>query len=99
MSTVAPGLAVDNTIHFLSACRAKQAQGVPIAQTVEDLLLSKGRAVISSSLILCIGFGVLVLANFVPLMMFGILSSVIMLIDIVLDLFLIPSLLLLRTGE
>jgi uncharacterized protein len=93
---VALGLAVDNTIHFLSEYRKKKASGVPIAQAVEDILFSKGRAILSSSLILCVGFGVLVLASFVPTITFGVLSAGIMFIDVILDLFLLPSLLLLK---
>lgn len=96
ISTVILGLAVDNTIHFLSEYKSKREKNVPITQAVEDIIFSKGRALLSSSFILCIGFGVMILASFEPIMYFGILSAIIMLIDIVLDMFFLPSLLLLR---
>ncbi|HEY1248202.1 MAG TPA: MMPL family transporter [Nitrososphaera sp.] len=96
ISTVALGLAVDNTIHFLSEYQAKRAHNISIAQAVEDIIFNKGRALLSSSFILCIGFGVLILASFEPIVDFGMLSAIIMLIDVILDMFLMPSLLLLR---
>jgi predicted RND superfamily exporter protein len=96
ISTVALGLAVDNTIHFLSEYQAKRAHNISITQAVEDIIFSKGRALLSSSFILCIGFGVLVLASFEPIVDFGVLSAIIMLIDVILDMLLMPALLLLR---
>jgi hypothetical protein len=96
ISTVALGLAVDNTIHFLSEYQAKRAHNISVAQAVEDIIFNKGRALLSSSFILCIGFGVLILASFEPIVDFGVLSAIIMLIDVILDMFLMPSLLLLR---
>lgn len=96
ISTVALGLAVDNTIHFLSEYKSKRAHNIPIAQAVEDLIFSKGRAVLSSSFILCIGFGVMMGASFVPTINFGMLCTIIMLIDVILDVFFLPALLLLK---
>jgi len=96
ISTVALGLAVDNTIHFLSEYQRKRSQNISISQAVEDIIFSKGRALLSSSFILCIGFGVLTLASFEPIMYFGILSAIIMFIDVFLDMFFMPALLLLR---
>jgi predicted RND superfamily exporter protein len=96
ISTVALGLAVDNTIHFLCDYQAKRAHNISIAQAVEDIIFSKGRALLSSSFILCIGFGVLILASFEPVIDYGVLSAIIMFIDVVLDMFFMPSILLLR---
>jgi predicted RND superfamily exporter protein len=96
ISTVALGLAVDNTIHFLSEYQRKRAKNISIPQAVEDIIFSKGRALLSSSFILCIGFGVLIFASFEPIVYFGILSALIMFIDVALDMFFMPALLLLR---
>jgi len=96
ISTVALGLAVDNTIHFLSEYQRKRAKNISTPQAVEDIIFSKGRALLSSSFILCIGFGVLIFASFEPIVYFGILSALIMFIDVALDMFFMPALLLLR---
>jgi predicted RND superfamily exporter protein len=56
----------------------------------------KGRAILSSSLILCIGFGVLVLSRFVPTINFGMLSAIIMITAVIGDLVVLPSIILLK---
>ena len=53
--------------------------------------MTKGRAILSSSIILSIGFGVLILSRFVPIMHFGFLTSVIMLTAVVGDLVVLPA--------
>jgi hypothetical protein len=57
-------------------------------------MLVKGRALISSSLILCIGFGVMVLSSFMPMIYFGLLSALIMLTALAGDLVFLPAILL-----
>src|SRR6185503_11804411 len=49
IATVALGLAVDNTIHFLSEYQEKRRDNIPVAQAVEDIVFNKGRALFSSS--------------------------------------------------
>jgi predicted RND superfamily exporter protein len=60
------------------------------------VLLFKGRAMMSSSLILCIGFGVLLFGSFVPTMNFGLLTAIIMITALVGDMVVLPSILLLK---
>lgn len=96
IAAVAIGIAVDDTIHYLSEYRAERAGGNTISMSVYQAIQIKGRPIISSSLILCIGFGVLIFSNFVPVIDFGFLSAVIMITAVIGDLVVLPSLLLLK---
>lgn len=96
IAAVAIGIAVDDTIHFLFEYKKKRAQGSTVSGSIEDVINLKGRAIVSSSLILCIGFGVLLLSQFVPTINFGLLTAIIMLTALFGDLVVLPSVLLLR---
>lgn len=98
ISAVALGIAVDDTIHFLWEYNNQRAQKVSIQKSLERVIFTKGRAIISSSLILCIGFSVLILSSFVPTINFGALSATIMITALIGDLLVLPSILLLRIG-
>lgn len=99
IASVALGMAVDNNIHFLSEYRKKRVEGTSIPQALEEIIVDKGRAVTSSSLILSIGFGVLMLASFVPTIQFGLLSAIIMVINVVDDLLFLPALIFIGTWK
>lgn len=94
ISVVALGIAVDDTIHFLTEYNRRRAQGAAIQDSVQRAFLDKGMAMTATSLILVIGFGVLMLSNFVPTVSFGGLSAVIMVTAWTGDLILLPALLL-----
>jgi hypothetical protein len=96
IAAVAIGIAVDDTIHFISRYNQGRRQGNAVPGAVESTLLIKGRALLSSSAILCIGFGILVLSSFMPVGYFGLLSACIMLTAVYGDLVLLPAILLLK---
>lgn len=93
ISAVAIGIAVDDTIHFLFEYKAQRVSGQSINLSVERTIYKKGRAILTSSLILCIGFGVMVFSRFIPIVNFGSLSAVIMITAVIGDLILLPSVL------
>lgn len=96
IAAVAIGIAVDDTIHFLSEYRLRRAQDTPIPEALKIVVFVKGRAIISSSLILCIGFGVLVLSRFVPVIDFGMLSAIIMITAVIGDIVVMPAIIMLK---
>ncbi|WP_289020573.1 MMPL family transporter [Desulfobacter postgatei] len=91
ISTIAVSIAVDDTIHFLTEFKTHLAWGADIRQAVFNTLQAKGRAIILSSLILAMGFGVMVFSKFVPTMNFGALSAVIMILALLGDTLLLPA--------
>jgi predicted RND superfamily exporter protein len=96
IASVALGIAVDDTIHVLSAYRTQRINGRPRREAVETVLRTKGRAVIVSALTLTAGFGVLVFGSFVPVVYFGLLTAVTLATAVLAELLLLPALLLLR---
>ncbi|RLB31518.1 MAG: RND transporter, partial [Deltaproteobacteria bacterium] len=99
IAAVALGIAVDDTIHFLSEYKLRRSEGFSVGDSVWHVILNKGRPIISTSVILCIGFGVLMLSSFSPTMNFGILCSIIMITAAVGDILVLPSVILLRKSR
>lgn len=93
VASIALGIAVDDTIHFLTKYQAKRRALVPIERAVEEVLLSKGRAIITSSIVLTLGFVVLIFSNFMPIVNLGLLTTLVMFIAMSGDLVLLPAML------
>lgn len=91
IAVVALGIAVDDTIHFLTEYNIQRRLGLKVTDGLEHVIMQKGHAIITTSLILCIGFGVLVFSNFVPTFYFGLLSAMVMLTALVGDILLLPA--------
>ncbi len=96
IAAVAIGIAVDDTMHFLSEYKSVRDTNMPVHRAIRAVLLIKGRALISSSLILCIGFSVLILSHFVPTMNFGLLTAIIMITAMAGDMVFLPSLMMFK---
>jgi predicted RND superfamily exporter protein len=99
ISVVALGIAVDDTIHFLTEYNRKRAENLPMREALQQSILDKGTAICASSLILVIGFGVLLFSSFVPTMSFGGLSAVIMITALIGDLIVLPAAMLSFDGK
>jgi predicted RND superfamily exporter protein len=91
---IAFGIAVDDTIHYLVRFRQELfAHGGKFREANEWTLLTTGKAIISTSIILSAGFLIMVTSNFLPSRDFGFLSAVTMLGALLGDLFLLPAML------
>jgi len=94
ISCVAIGIAVDDTIHYMTRFR-KEFQNQPDeAVAAFRSLTSAGRALYLTSFILTVGFMVLVFSHFKPIIYFGFLMAVTMISALVGDLILLPVLLM-----
>jgi predicted RND superfamily exporter protein len=94
IAVVALGIAVDDTIHFLTEYNFYRRRNMSIAISLDQAMLSKGFAIVTTSIILCVGFGVLVFSNFVPTFYFGLLSAMVMLTALAGDMLLLPAIML-----
>ncbi len=94
IAAVALGISVDDTIHFLSEYQHQRARGITTREALASVIRIKGLAIISSSLILCIGFGVDVFSRFIPVVNFGLLCAIIMITALIGDLVLLPAVML-----
>lgn len=91
--TIAFGIAVDDTIHFMNRLRWELWEGRSWAYAIKRAFLSTGRAIILTSLILAGGFMVLTLSDFLGTLFIGLLVSLTLVFAVVADLFLLPVLL------
>jgi len=91
-ASIAIGIAVDDTIHFLVRYRAEMAGGP--AQANLRTLEAVGRAVVTTSAVLTAGFLVTTLASFNAPIYFGLLSTVTIMTALLADLFVLPVLLM-----
>jgi len=92
ISSVSMGLTVDASIFYISSFRRMQAQGLDFSGALHATQHEIGRALIYSNFALILGFLVLTLSHFIPLVYFGLLVSVAMLGGLAGNLVLLPLL-------
>ncbi len=95
IGAVALGLVVDNTVHFLHHLRKRVHAGDDIHDAVVDTLMKTGRAVVTTSVVLILGFELMLLASFNPNIYFGLLTGLAIAIALVADLVVLPAALVL----
>lgn len=99
IAAVSMGLSVDSSIHYITSFRRARAAGMTVTGSLEDVQQSVGRAVVYSTLALCVGFLALCTSQFVPTIYFGCLVSLAMLGGLFGNLVVLPLLLNLAYGR
>jgi uncharacterized protein len=92
IASVGIGIAVDDTIHVLLRYRRELGVGRAPASAMRRTLLGTGRAMVYSSLGLAAGFSILMFSGFRLNREFGFLTAFIMVVALLADLFVTPSL-------
>lgn len=90
--SVAFGIAVDDTIHFLSRLKLEMNEGYTLEEATQHSLLHTGKAIVFTSLLLIAGFGSLMISDFRSSFEFGLLSTLTILSALLADLYLLPVL-------
>jgi predicted RND superfamily exporter protein len=88
---VALGLVVDDTTHFLYQLKRQRRRATDTHAAIARAMNRTGRPIVFTSVVLSLGFLVLVFASFSPLVNFGILASVVILLALVFDLIVLPA--------
>ncbi|GLX79929.1 RND transporter [Thalassotalea insulae] len=97
VSATSLGIIVDNTVHLLTKyLRALTEQKLTTEDAVRYAYHTVGTAVAANAIILTIGFSVLALSSFKITAEMGILTSLAILVALIVDFFLLPSILLTR---
>ena len=91
--TVAIGLAVDDTIHFVARYRSERSNGHDHDTAMKNTIHGAGYAIVLTSILLICGFGLLTTSQLSSTYYFGTLTAVTLVSAIVADLFLLPALL------
>ncbi|MDQ7016879.1 MAG: efflux RND transporter permease subunit [Gammaproteobacteria bacterium] len=88
---LAIGIAVDDSIHFLTHYRTELLRGKKSEEAIHSALTHVGQAMIYTSVVLSLGFLIFVFSVHQGLTNFGILSAIAMFSALLADLFLLPA--------
>lgn len=86
------GIAVDDTIHFLSKYKLARDKGLDVEAALELTFTETGKAIVLTSIILFFGFLVMLFSIHPPSVTVGLLISVTLFTALIADLLLIPIL-------
>ncbi|MBW1990038.1 MAG: MMPL family transporter, partial [Deltaproteobacteria bacterium] len=92
ISTIALGLAIDDTIHYMVRYNREFRKDLNERRALTATLSTVGRPIVFTTVTITTGFFVLTLSDFLPTSTFGALMMVTMVSALVGDLFLLPSL-------
>ena len=92
LPTVALGLAVDDTIHFLHRYRIELAKLDDRSQALDRTFALSGQAILQTTVILCVGLLPFALGSFVTIWILGTFLVVTLLLAVMADLLLLPAL-------
>ena len=90
--TLAFGIAVDDTIHFLSKFKLARAKGLTLEEALKITFLETGKAITLTTVILFFGFLVMLFSIHPPSVTIGLLISLTLFSALFSDLLLIPLL-------
>jgi uncharacterized protein len=86
------GIAVDDTIHFLSKMKIELSKGLQLEQAIENAFVQTGKAIIITTIILFFGFLILLFSKTPGVQSVGLLVSGTLFTAVIADLALIPLL-------
>ncbi len=92
IASIAIGLAVDDTIHYLFRYNREFKKDLDSKRALGETLKQVGRPIVFTTVTICVGFSILMFSNFKPTAVFGIMMAITMLSALVGDLILLPSL-------
>jgi len=94
VAAITVGIAVDNSIHYIYRFREEFEKQRNYEDALKASHNSIGRAIFFTSVTIIFGFSILVLSNFIPTIIFGVLTGFAMLIAMIAVLTLLPKLIL-----
>lgn len=92
--TISFGIAIDDTIHFLSNFKLELKRGKSKLYALKSTYLSTGKAIVLTSIILIGGFGMLLISSFMGTYYMGLMICITLVVAVLSDLFILPLLLL-----
>jgi hypothetical protein len=93
IAAISIGIAVDNTIHYIHRFREEIKIDGDYYGSLHRCHNSIGHAMYYTSMIIIVGFSILILSNFLPTIYFGLFTGLAMFIALIASLTLLPQLL------
>jgi predicted RND superfamily exporter protein len=94
IGSIAIGLAVDDTIHFLHNFRRYYLQSGDSAKAIEQTFFTTGKAMVITTIVLSLGFYAYMMANMVSVHNFGLLTGSVIILALLADLLLAPAIMI-----
>lgn len=94
IAAITIGIAVDNSIHYIYRFKEEYNQLNDYEGTIKVCHLSIGRAIFFTGITIIFGFSILILSNFIPTIIFGVLTGLAMFVALIAVLTLLPRLIL-----
>jgi hypothetical protein len=94
IAAISIGIAVDDTIHYIHRYKEEIEDGYDDLEAMHRCHGSIGYAMYYTSIVIIIGFSILVFSNFLPTIYFGLFTGLAMLIALLAALTLLPQLLI-----
>lgn len=92
VASIALGIAVDDTVHLMTAIHQELGRGVPYRDAVVQGVVKVGASVSITTAAATAGFFTLSTSLFVPVAYFGLLAGIAMIMALIADLWLVPAL-------
>jgi len=97
IGSIAIGLAVDDTIHFLHNFKRYYLETGDASKAIEHTFYTTGKAMVITSIVLALGFYAYVMANMISVQNFGLLTGTVIIMALLADLLLAPALMMVVT--
>lgn len=94
VASIAIGIGIDYTIHFISHLKDKVREGLTLQEGIRKTIIEKGRAILINAFTVGLGFLVLVFGTLIPIKNFGWMLFLTMLTSATLSLTFLPALIL-----
>jgi predicted RND superfamily exporter protein len=88
------GIAVDDTIHFMTHYRVELSKSKSVAIALESAIREVGQAVMFTTMVIGLGFAVLSFSNYLGMAKVGFFGSISIFFALLCDLFLIPAMII-----
>ena len=94
IGSIAIGLAVDDTIHFLHNFRRYFLESGDAAKAIEETFFTAGKALVITTIVLSLGFYAYLMAEMIAIQNFGLLTGTVIVFALLSDLLLAPALMM-----
>ncbi len=94
IGSIAIGLAVDDTIHFMHNFRRYYLESGDSAKAIEQTFFTTGKAMVITTIVLSLGFYAYMMANMISVQNFGLLTGSVIVLALLSDLLLAPALMM-----
>jgi len=99
VASVCLGIAVDDSIHFLFEYQKYRKQKKSVREALEIVVSSTFPSLFFTTLIIVIGFGSFVFADYIPNSRFGIMVAIVLIIALIADFLILPAIIAVFDGD